>query len=374
MRHMTGIVPRIPVARPALPRAEAVLPYLRQIDATRTYSNHGPLVAEFERRIGDRLGLGERQALACASGTMALVGAIMAVRGRHPDKSLCLLPGYCFVAAAAAAGTCGYACHLVDVDPVNWALDPVALRDHPLLDRAGLVLVVAPYGRLPDLAAWELFSRETGVPVVVDAAASLDLFLESGIELPGSVPVALSLHATKSFGCGEGGLMLLGDRALAEDAFRSLNFGYLDTRVAMCPGLNGKMSEYHAAVAHAELDGFEEKRGNWRRVGDSYRAAFGHAEADRPWRLWSTPELSGSYVLCDGGTPDETTRLRNRLVEHGIETRFWYSGGIGGEPAYRDLASDPLHNTETLSARLLGMPCFVDLPDEDIGAIVAALT
>ena len=43
----------IPVLRPLLPRAERLLPYLRRIDETRIYSNHGPLSGELERRLAE---------------------------------------------------------------------------------------------------------------------------------------------------------------------------------------------------------------------------------------------------------------------------------------------------------------------------------
>lgn len=73
--------PRLPVARPALPRTETLVPYLRQIDESRIYSNHGPLVAQLEARMAARLGLGGTGVISCSTGTMALVAAIRAARG-----------------------------------------------------------------------------------------------------------------------------------------------------------------------------------------------------------------------------------------------------------------------------------------------------
>src|SRR5947199_9109982 len=71
----------VPLLRPSLPTADRLLPYLRRIDATRTYSNHGPLVLEFEERLANRLRLPPRSVVEAGSGTGALLGADEAVGG-----------------------------------------------------------------------------------------------------------------------------------------------------------------------------------------------------------------------------------------------------------------------------------------------------
>src|SRR5437764_14723530 len=66
----------VPVLRPRLPSADRLLPYLRRLDATRTYSNHGPLVLGFEERLAKHLRLGPRRVVATGSGTAELIGAV----------------------------------------------------------------------------------------------------------------------------------------------------------------------------------------------------------------------------------------------------------------------------------------------------------
>jgi len=82
--------------------------------------------------------------------------------------------------------------------------------------------------------------------------------------LLGSVPVVLSLHATKAFGVGEGGAVVCCDRAKLRAAHAALNFSFAGIRETSGPGFNGKMSEYHAAIGLAELDGWSVKRANLR--------------------------------------------------------------------------------------------------------------
>ncbi|WP_245860990.1 DegT/DnrJ/EryC1/StrS family aminotransferase [Rhodobacter maris] len=362
---------RIPVARPSLPRAETLVPYLRRIDETRIYSNHGPLVDLFEARIAERLGLGKHAVLSCNSGTMALVAAIRAERNLSGHRGrLCLLPAYTFVATAGAAQSCGYDCHLLDIAPDTWAVEPAALRHHPRLSEVGLVLPVAPYGRMIDLQGWQEFHDKTGIPVVIDAAACLDRLMHPGTVLPRSIPLAVSLHATKSFGCGEGGLVLSRDTGLLREAYKVLNNGFLGSREAQTAGLNGKMSEYAAAVALAELDGFARKSAQWTKVAVAYADAGRETEVT----LWTAPQISGCYALVEAANAGHAAAMKARLVAAGIDFRNWYGGGLSAHPAYARLSHDPLPVSADVAARIIGLPCFTDLAKADIGRIVACLS
>jgi dTDP-4-amino-4,6-dideoxygalactose transaminase len=104
-----------------------------------------------------------------------------------------------------AAELCGYQIHFVDVEESTWAMDPDDLAAHPLLDRVGLILVAAPYGRRLAQTAWARLSQQTGIAVVIDAAASIEALADDSKSLVGAVPVVLSFHATKAFSTGEGG-------------------------------------------------------------------------------------------------------------------------------------------------------------------------
>ena len=361
----------IPVARPALPRVDKLIPYLRQIDEARIYTNHGPLVDLLETRMAARLGLRRSEVVSCSTGTMALTGVIHALRSRSGRTGrLCLIPAYTFVATAGAALSCGYECHLVDVDRDSWALEPDSLRCHPRLGEVGLVIPVAPYGRTIDLQAWQDFHEETGIPVVIDAAACLDRLMKADASLPATIPLAVSMHATKSFGCGEGGLVLSRDGALVQETYKVLNNGFLGSRDAQVVGLNGRLSEYAAAVALAELDGFAGKSGQWARVAAAYAAA---APLAPKARLWTMPEISACYVLIEAASARDATVLVERLVEHGVDIRRWYGAGLPAHPAYRHLSRDPVPASDDIARRVIGLPCFTDLSEADIDLIAGLL-
>src|SRR5215471_7633478 len=184
---------RVPVMRPLLPRARDVLPYLHTIDATRSYSNHGPLAAELRRRLAGLFRLPANAVACTASGTAAIAAAILATVGRaRSERPFALIPAFTFVATAAAVEQCGYRPYLADIDANTWMLDPDCLAVHPLLGRIALVVPVGPFGRPVPQRPWQEFARKTGVPVVIDGAASFEASMATPDEAIGQLPVALS--------------------------------------------------------------------------------------------------------------------------------------------------------------------------------------
>lgn len=372
-------LPGIPAFRPLLPTAAQLRPYLDRIDAGRGYSNRGPLVWELEDRLAARLGQPGRTVCTAASGTLALVLAILAHAGRADPagpRPVALMPAFTFVATAQAAELCGYRPVFVDVDPGHWTLDPARLRDHPDLARAGLVLAAAPYGILPDVAGLARLQADTGVPVVIDAAAGFEALLDRPRAVSAAIPMALSFHATKSFSTGEGGAVVWGCADGQLRVMQIANFGFLGAREARTVGLNAKMSEYHAAVGLAMLDDLDIRRRDQAGVAGRYAQAW--RAAGLAGRLHLPPRISPAYALLETPDADLCTRSEVALADARIDSRRWYGRGVDrqahfADPARPEAAADPLPVTRALCDRLLGLPTAPDLDAAAIARVIAAL-
>jgi dTDP-4-amino-4,6-dideoxygalactose transaminase len=360
------------VMRPKLPNTDQLLPYLRRIDVGRIYSNFGPLTIEFQNRLSDHFGMPQGCVAAASSGTTALIAAIMATGGpASQQRPFALVPAFTFAATAIAAERCGYRVYLADVDACSWMLDPQQLFNHSFLDRIGIVIPVAPFGRPVVQAPWHEFRERTGVPVVIDAAASFDCLGESPAPCLGDVPVVLSFHATKSFGTGEGGCIISTDISLMEQAAQALNFGFWGARDSRSASINGKMSEYHAAVGQAELDGWAAKQAAWQAVVESYRHQLSNKNLLSRFFTW--PNISGCYALflCLNNT--EANRVQRRFGEDDIDFRFWYGTGLHRQTHFSDRPRDLIEVTEDIGERLIGVPIAPDLSEEAMSRVAAAL-
>ncbi|HEX6783373.1 MAG TPA: DegT/DnrJ/EryC1/StrS family aminotransferase [Sphingomicrobium sp.] len=358
--------------RATLPPSDSLQPYLRRLDDSRHYSNFGELGAELTHRLANAVGCMDRQLVLTSSGTAALVAAILACAGRATsERPYCLLPAYTFAATAFAAEMCGYELRFVDVGEGQWWIDPRALVEHPLLNRAGLVVPVCPYGAPIPMASWQDFHDSTGVSVVIDGAAAFEQLLSGSLQISRNVPVALSFHATKPFATGEGGAVVCRDSRRIAAAYQSINFGMLGERKSRTAGFNGKMSEYHAAVGLAELDGWASKATEFKKVADQYRQAF--EARGLAGKLVTAPLIASSYILFVANDASEGASITQGLREAGIEYRYWYGQGLHFEPYFAEAARDELGITNALAPTIIGLPAASDLRPEAISRVANAI-
>jgi dTDP-4-amino-4,6-dideoxygalactose transaminase len=349
----------LPVAKPRLPLAHEILPYLRRIDQSRWYSNSGPLIQEFESRLATHAGKG-----AVATVANATIGLTLALLTYDlPPGSLCMVPAWTFAATGHAIQLAGLVPWIVDVDAASWALEPVAakklLREAPGLVSA--VIPVSPFGQPIDFAGWSSFHDATGLAVVIDAAATFDTIRAQ------SVPAVVSLHATKVLGVGEGGFVVGTDAAFIQELQKRANFGFWGSREATVRSLNGKMSEYAAVVGLAALDTWDKTRADFVRVAAAYRETL----AGQPkvtlqegfGERWVSSTLMVSVAEPGAG------ELARVLSTKGIATRRWWGGGLHRHAAFAKCPRHRTANTESLAESVLGLPCWRDLPNDKIDAI-----
>jgi dTDP-4-amino-4,6-dideoxygalactose transaminase len=355
----------LPVLRPKLPSFGQLAPYLQAIDARRFYSNGGPLSSKLQGALSRHLGCPEDTLITAASGTAGLTATLLALD--LPENSLCLMPSWTFAATPHAALAAGMKPQFLDVDRRTWALNPAAVRQTiaESASQPGAVIVVSPFGAPIDITAWEAFQKDTGVPVIVDAAAGFDTVRFS------SLISVVSLHATKVFAAGEGGFIVTPSRQIRDRVRACSNFGFNGSRVAQWRSINSKMSEYHAAVALAGFDCWPSARLRHLQIAAWYRQALkaspliclqpGYGEG---WACGTTNVLIQS---------DSAESIARCLLRDGIETRMWWGTGCHTQPAFANCERGELPETEFLAARVLGLPHFVDMTKADVSRVAASL-
>ena len=84
--------------------------------------------------------------------------------------------------------------------------------------------------------------------MIYDACHSFGVEDEGGSVLRYGDISVVSFHATKVFNTFEGGLLVSGNSETKQRVDRLKNFGFVDEVTVTDPGLNGKMSEFNAAV------------------------------------------------------------------------------------------------------------------------------
>jgi dTDP-4-amino-4,6-dideoxygalactose transaminase len=351
----------VPVCKPRLPDADRLLPYLREIDASRWYSNFGPLNRRFEARLAEHAGAASDECVVTAcNATAALTAALLALDAA--PGSLCMVPAWTFAASGHAIVRAGLIPWFVDVD-AGGALSPDAVRrfaaDAP--GRLGAVLAVSPFGRPLDAFAWDAFARTSGVPVVIDAAAGFDTVRAS------PVPMVVSLHATKIVGVGEGAFVACTDVDRMRSIRRCINFGFDGSREAVAAAMNGKLPEYSAAVGLAALDEWPATRAAYRRVAREYLDAFAGIADVRVAAGYGTEWISATAIVET--PPGRLDRVEDALWAANIGSRRWWGDGLAAQRAFAGYPRSALPVTALLAATTLGLPCWADLPSAAVARV-----
>jgi len=338
-----------------------LLPYLGHIDRNRWYTNFGPLVQAFETRCGAMLG--GASCVTAASGTVALELALRALA--LPAGSRVLMPSFTFPATAIAVQRAGCEPLLCDVDPQRWALLPEQARALAARHRVAAIVPVAVFGIGVDPVAWDTVAAETGLPVVVDAAAAFPSIRPSE-----RVVAVYSLHATKPLGIGEGGLVASRDPAFAERVRRLSNYGFESGWIREA-GTNAKLSEHAAAVGLAQLDRADEVLLRRERVWFAYREAFAAEGLGAGMDAVTASGAPANFVVRFAAG---AAACAEALAREGIESRRWYCPPVHLHAAFAHLPrAGALDVTDDLVEHLIGLPFHADLAERDIRRVVRAV-
>jgi dTDP-4-amino-4,6-dideoxygalactose transaminase len=321
----------IPMGVPLLPSVGELFPYLEKIDATRWYTNGGPLLREYEARMGERFGCAAAAVSSCTSGlTAALIAQDLGVGD-------VMAPSWTFVATANAIRAAELVPFFVDVDEATW-------------EGVGAELMVSPFGKP---------IRTKGM---VDAAAAFDAYMTGQSEV-GNKPVVISTHATKVFSTGEGGLVLSRDKDLIRRVKEICNHGLTGGRDVPRFGINGKMSEYHAAVGLAELDSWGWKRMKWLGLKERYVEAFGALAHTTP--LSSLSWVGSTFCVRFVGKDGEP--VRQALRDAGfLSWKVWGDGCHAYAAHHRREGYYKLPVTKRLAREVVFFPYSLDMTDEQI--------
>ncbi|WP_233068451.1 DegT/DnrJ/EryC1/StrS family aminotransferase [Komagataeibacter sp. FNDCF1] len=224
------------------------------------YTNYGPINQKFEKRLIEQMFGGVGQCVTVCNATIGLMMALKYVT-RHTTASrtpYIIMPSFTFAAAAHAVLWAGFTPLFCDIDPADWMASHQA-EDQLLKDYEGQVAAIFPYatfGNATNIAHYTELEKKTGIPVVIDAAASLGAQDARGQGFGCGSPHAIvcSLHATKTMGIGEGGFIYANNPDMIE-ALRAMgNFGFGQVRHATMPGLNSKLPEIGALLALSGLE------------------------------------------------------------------------------------------------------------------------
>lgn len=363
---------KLHVGRPNLGDRQAFLARAEQILDGRWFTNAGPFVEEFERRVAGLCDV--RHCVAMCNGTVALGIAIRAVGLRGEV----IIPAFTFIATAHALQWQEITPVFCDIDPDTHAIDPEQL-ERMITPRTTGVIGVHAWGRPCEVDALTEICARRGLTLLFDAAHALGCS-SKGRRIGGfGAAEVLSFHATKVVSTFEGGAILTNDDSLAQNIRFMKNFGFSSYDEVSHLGTNGKMSEISAAMGLTGLESFDRFVAVNRRNYLRYRRELADVPGLRLLSFDDDDTPNYAYVVLEVDEArtglDRDTIYRCLHAEGILARRYFYPGCHRMEP-YRSLfphAHLLLPETEALVRRVLVLPTGTSVEEKDVDAVCSLL-
>jgi len=359
------------VTKPFLPDLSSFMPYLEKIWQSRHLTNGGPFHQRFEATLADYLGV-EHVSL-FANATLGLLTALQALR----VSGEVITTPYSFVATSHVLLWNRATPVFVDIDPDTFNIDPEKI-EAAITPATSAILAVHVYGRPCAVDRIEEIARRHKLRVIYDAAHAFGVRPDSGSLFRHGDMSVLSFHATKVFNTFEGGAIISADAETKLHVDRLKNFGIADEVTVIESGINGKMNEFQAALGLLQLEHIEDVITRRRRIEDRYRRALSDCKGIVLARPPNDLRGNHSYfpILVMDDFPLTRDGLYARLAEKAIFARRYFYPLISELSMYRTLPSATpanLANAMRVAARVLCLPIYPDLSDDECDRVIDAI-
>ncbi|MBX7131455.1 MAG: DegT/DnrJ/EryC1/StrS family aminotransferase [Fimbriimonadaceae bacterium] len=357
------------VTQPSLPPLEEFIPYLERIWANRILTNGGPFHQELEQTLCDHLGVGFISLF-----TNATIGLVTALQTLRITGEVITTP-FSFVATSHSLLWNGIKPVFVDVDPENLNLDPAKV-EAAITPHTTAIMPVHCYGTPCDVAAIQKIADNYNLKVVYDAAHAFGVRDQGGSILRHGDLSVLSFHATKVFNTFEGGAIVSPDAKTKIRIDQLKNFGHVGEVRVVAPGINGKMSEFNAALGLLQLKYIGQALARRRSIDLAYRERLGEIKGIRC--LGRPHDIVANYayfpILVDSDYPISRDDLYQQLKDRGIHPRRYFYPLISDFPMYRGLVSADRKNLPVAAAAASRVLCLPIYPDLDLSVVEEVCT
>lgn len=236
----------LPVTLPFPTPRQEVFDLLHGIWDRNWLTNAGPVHQEFEAKFGEALGLEHVKLV--GNGTVALQLAYQAL---ELNGEVITTP-ISYIATTSSLAWEGCTPVFVDVLPTTMCINPEAI-EAAITDRTTAIVATHCYGLPCDVDAIQAIAERNGLKVIYDAAHAVGSTYRGKSLLAFGDYSTTSLHATKLLHSVEGGAVVAANADLDRKIFFNRNFGHDGPERFEGVGINGKMSEFHAAVGLVNL-------------------------------------------------------------------------------------------------------------------------
>ncbi len=326
----------------------------------------GPDVTTFEDNFAAYVGT--RFCVGVDSGTAALQLALSAMNVGPGDEVI--VPANTFIASAIAVSEVGARPVFVDVD-ASYLIDP-ALLDAALTPRTKAIMPVHLYGQAVPMDPVLAFARKHGLRIIEDACQAhgarwkgrrVGSFGDAG---------CFSFYPGKNLGAyGDAGAVVTNDVTICESVRLLRDLGQRKKYEHLVRAGNCRLDSVQAAVLDVKLRHLDRWNDARRRHADAYDAKLSRIGITPPLRSHDEAHVYHLYVI----EVDDRAGVQEILARRGVATGVHYPVPIHLQPAYADLGlpRGSFPRTERSAERILSLPMFAELTEEQIDFVVGGI-
>ncbi len=346
------------VTKPFLPPAGEYEKYLEGIWDRVWLTNNGPLVNELEIKLKEYLGVSHL--LFLTNGTIALQIAIKAL-GITGEV---ITTPFSFVATTSSIVWEGCEPVFVDIDRNSLNIDPTKI-EAAITPKTTAILATHVFGNPCDIDAINAIAKKHNLKVIYDGAHVFgSTYKGRSVFEYGDICTA-SFHATKLFHTVEGGAVVTKDANLLRELSFLRNFGHNGPETFAAVGINGKNSEFHAAMGLCNLKYIDEILEKRKHIWDRYTLRLSHAGLGSI-EINKDAGFNYSYYPVIFESEEVTLKVIKELEGHKISPRRYFYPCLSTlhyvKPANTPVSAD-------IACRILCLPSFHDMSDEVIDMI-----
>lgn len=322
-------------------------------------TNNGELVQELEARLKQYLGV--KHLFFCNNGTIVLQ---MALKVFNITGEVITTP-FSYVATTNAILWEGCTPVFVDIDPKTFCIDAYKIEE-AITDKTQAILATHVYGYPCNIEKIEAIAKENNLKVIYDGAHAFGCTYKGKSLLSYGDISTCSFHATKLFHTVEGGCVITNDDAIAEKLMLYRQFGHIGDDYYSI-GINGKASEFHAAMGLCVLDDIDTIIADRKRATDLYNSELAGCPVKKPHYNDSRFVYNFSYYPVFFENEELLLKTKQILLDSGINARRYFFPSLNQLPFLKKCYCAI---SEDASARALCLPMFYGIEATDIHKIV----
>lgn len=342
-----------------MPPREGYQEYLQEIWEREHLTNNGPLVQQLEQKLKEYLET--KHLLYLSNGTIALQIAIKAL----DLKGEIITTPFSYVATTSSIVWEGCKPVFVDIDPNTFNINPTLIEE-AITDKTTGILATHVFGNPCDIEAIQVIADKHNLKVIYDAAHCFGTTYKGKSVFEYGDISTTSFHATKLFHSVEGGAVFTRNEDLNYRMSKMRNFGHAGFEQFDGVGINGKNSEFHAAMGLCNLKYIREILNSRKSQCLQYDELLKDAPAQRI-TIQKHAEWNYAYYPVIFESEAVALKVKEVLEQNEIYPRRYFYPSLD---TLDYVKTEEVKVSKDISERILCLPVFFDLTSEDQELIV----